>query len=75
MAFRRGAGSRYRGQGGHSLAMWADVLSSIGRADEAAAVVKLIAERDPQSEAATPEYAPTHRPRVLAVPTYTSTLS
>ena len=55
--------------------MWADVLSSIGRADEAAAVVKLIAERDPQSEAATPEYAPTHRPRVLAVPTYTSTLS
>jgi hypothetical protein len=47
-AFRVGTASRYRGQGGPSLSLWARCLERLGRPDEAAQARALISERDPQ---------------------------
>ena len=64
-AFRRGAQSVYRAQGGASLALWADCLVALGRPDEASRVAKLVVERDPQSEAAAKRAKHTSRTRAF----------
>lgn len=50
--FRAAALHPYRGQGGDSLLSWGDVLSRLGRLDEAKGAYALAMERDPQSESA-----------------------
>lgn len=42
----------HRGQGGDGLLLWGDVLSRLGRLDEAKRAYELAVERDPQSESA-----------------------
>ncbi len=50
--FRAAAAHPYRGQGGDSLLSWGEVLSRLGRLDEARKAWALSIERDPQSESA-----------------------
>jgi tetratricopeptide (TPR) repeat protein len=50
--FRAAALHPYRGQGGDALLLWGDVLSRLGRFDEAQRAYALAVERDPQSESA-----------------------
>ena len=50
--FRAAALHPYRGQGGDALLLWGDVLSRLGRLDEARRAYALAVERDPQSESA-----------------------
>jgi tetratricopeptide (TPR) repeat protein len=50
--FRAAALHPYRGQGGDAMLFWGDVLSRLGRLDEAARAYALAIDRDPQSESA-----------------------
>jgi tetratricopeptide (TPR) repeat protein len=50
--FRAAALHPYRGQGGDALLFWGDVLSRLGRLDEARRAYGLAIDRDPQSESA-----------------------
>jgi len=50
--FRSAALHPYRGQGGDALLRWGDVLSRLGRLEEARHAYELALERDPQSESA-----------------------
>ena len=50
--FRAAAENPYRGQGGESLLAWGDVLSRLGRCEEARHAYALARDRDPQSESA-----------------------
>jgi tetratricopeptide (TPR) repeat protein len=50
--FRAAALHPYRGQGGDSLLSWGEVLSRLGRFDEARRAYTLAIDRDPQSESA-----------------------
>jgi tetratricopeptide (TPR) repeat protein len=50
--FRAAAQNPYRGQGGDALLSWGDVLSRLGRSQEARQAYALARERDPQSESA-----------------------
>lgn len=50
--FRAAALHPYRGQGGDALLLWGDVLSRLGRSDEARRAYGLAIDRDPQSESA-----------------------
>jgi tetratricopeptide (TPR) repeat protein len=50
--FRAAALHPYRGQGGDTLLFWGDVLSRLGRFEEARRAYALAIERDPQSESA-----------------------
>jgi tetratricopeptide (TPR) repeat protein len=43
---------RFRGQGGAGILLWAEALRRLGRQGEADAALRLVAERDPESEAA-----------------------
>jgi tetratricopeptide (TPR) repeat protein len=43
----------FRGQGGAGLLLWASALQQLGRQREADDTLRLVAERDPESEAAT----------------------
>ena len=49
---RAAAAHPYRAQGGDGLLMWGDVLTRLGRADEAEQAYALAIERDGQSESA-----------------------
>jgi tetratricopeptide (TPR) repeat protein len=50
--FRAAAVHPYRGQGGDALRLWGEVLTRLGRLDEARRAYGLAVERDPQSESA-----------------------
>ncbi len=43
---------RFRGQGGAGILLWAEALKQLGRPAEADAALRLVAQRDPESEAA-----------------------
>ncbi len=43
---------RFRGQGGDGILLWAEALKQLGRQVEADGALRLVAERDPESEAA-----------------------
>ncbi|MDC0740483.1 hypothetical protein [Polyangium mundeleinium] len=47
--FEEGARHVFRGQGGDGLLAWGDTLASLGRAERAAEVWRLVIERDPES--------------------------
>ena len=49
---REAAEHPFRGQGGAGLLLWAEALTRLGRAAEAAEALRLVAERDPESESA-----------------------
>jgi tetratricopeptide (TPR) repeat protein len=49
---REAAHHPFRGQGGAGLLLWARSLTRLGRHDEAAEALALVAQRDPESEAA-----------------------
>ena len=49
---RAAAEHPYRWQGGDALLLWGEVLSRLGRFDEARGAYALAIERDPQSESA-----------------------
>jgi tetratricopeptide (TPR) repeat protein len=46
------AGHAFRGQGGAGLLLWAQALMHLGRDDEALEALRLVSQRDPESEAA-----------------------
>jgi tetratricopeptide (TPR) repeat protein len=50
--FRAAALHAYRGQGGDALLFWGDMLSRLGRSEDARQAYTLATERDPQSESA-----------------------
>lgn len=50
---RAAANHAFRGQGGDGLLLWAHALKQLGRSVEASEALRLAAERDPESEAAT----------------------
>jgi len=47
---RSAAEHRFRGQGGAGLLLWARALRTLGRNDEADQALRLVLERDPESE-------------------------
>lgn len=49
---REAAGHAYRAQGGAALLLWAQALKQLGRHREADEVLRLVSQRDPESEAA-----------------------
>jgi tetratricopeptide (TPR) repeat protein len=49
---REAANHPFRGQGGDGLLLWARALQKLGRTAEATHALRLVAERDPESEAA-----------------------
>ena len=49
---RSAAEHRHRGQGGAGLLLWARALRELGRDDEAKDALRLVLERDPESESA-----------------------
>jgi tetratricopeptide (TPR) repeat protein len=49
---REAAGHAFRGQGGGGLLLWAEALERLGRPAEATEALRLVAERDPESESA-----------------------
>ena len=50
---RDAANHAFRGQGGAGLLLWAQALKQLGHHPEAEAALRLVAERDPESAAAT----------------------
>ena len=57
---REAANHAFRGQGGAGLLLWAQVLRQLGNRPQADEALRLVSERDPESEAATKaaEYLP-----------------
>lgn len=49
---REAAGHPFRGQGGDGLLLWAEALRKLGRDRESDEVLRLVSERDPESESA-----------------------
>jgi tetratricopeptide (TPR) repeat protein len=49
---REAAGHPYRGQGGGGLLLWAQALKQLGRHREAEETLRLVLDRDPESDAA-----------------------
>jgi tetratricopeptide (TPR) repeat protein len=49
---REAAGHEYRGQGGAGLVLWAQALKKLGRHREADETLRLVSQRDPESDAA-----------------------
>ncbi len=49
---RAAAHHAFRGQGGAGLLLWADALTHLGRGSEAEEALRLVSQRDPESESA-----------------------
>src|SRR5258708_17035757 len=50
---REAANHAFRGQGGTGLLLWAHALKQLGRPAEADEALRLVSQRDPESDAAT----------------------